>query len=117
MDDWSEEQIEAIRGALLALRETLDRTRAETRQSASTVDLDQPIGRLSRMDALQQQQMAQAAERRNSLRRRQVDGALQRLDSGDYGYCVACDEPIAIKRLEARPEAPLCLRCQSARER
>ena len=117
MDDWSDEEIKTQRAALLALRDTLDRNRASTRQSASTVDLDQPIGRLSRMDALQQQQMAQAAERRNALRRRQIDGALQRLESGDYGYCVSCDEPIALKRLRARPEAPLCLRCQSARER
>jgi len=40
-----------------------------------------------------------------------VAAALKRIESGDYGYCLNCDEEIAVKRLEIDPAAPLCLDC------
>lgn len=46
-----------------------------------------------------------------------VLAALKRLDSGDYGRCVDCAQPVPEGRLAARPEAARCVQCQSARER
>ena len=46
-----------------------------------------------------------------------IDAALQRIDEGTYGYCEDTDEPIGIKRLEARPIATLCLEAQERHER
>jgi DnaK suppressor protein len=46
------------------------------------------------------------------LELRLVDEALDRLDAGDYGICLACDEPIAEKRLDALPWARYCVACQ-----
>jgi len=46
-----------------------------------------------------------------------IDSALKRIDSGDYGYCEETGEPIAIKRLEARPIATLSLEAQERHER
>ncbi|MBZ5579208.1 MAG: TraR/DksA family transcriptional regulator [Acidobacteriia bacterium] len=43
---------------------------------------------------------------------RLVDEALDRLDSGDYGICLACEEPIPVKRLRALPWARYCVPCQ-----
>jgi len=43
---------------------------------------------------------------------RLVEEALDRLDAGDYGVCLACDEPIAEKRLRALPWARYCVACQ-----
>ena len=43
---------------------------------------------------------------------RMVEEALDRLDSGDYGICPACDEPIAEKRLQALPWARYCVKCE-----
>jgi|SRR5215471_3046354 len=43
---------------------------------------------------------------------RMVEEALDRLDSGDYGTCLSCDEPIAPKRLAAIPWARYCVTCQ-----
>jgi DnaK suppressor protein len=43
---------------------------------------------------------------------RLVDEALDRLDSGDYGICLACEEPIPPKRLRALPWARYCVPCQ-----
>jgi DnaK suppressor protein len=47
----------------------------------------------------------------------QVRAALDALERGDYGTCVACEEPISPRRLEALPWAQLCIRCQNDQER
>ena len=44
---------------------------------------------------------------------RDVNEALDRLDSGEYGVCLNCDEPIPVKRLDALPWAKYCLQCQT----
>jgi DnaK suppressor protein len=41
-----------------------------------------------------------------------IEGALQRLETNSYGYCTNCGDDIPKKRLEAMPEAPLCIECQ-----
>lgn len=100
------EQLETELGALLD----------STSETVKPVDLDQPIGRLSRMDAMQQQKLAQANRRRTEVRLRQVLAAKAAMRNGSYGECKRCDEPIAFERLEARPEAPVCLPCQEELE-
>jgi len=103
---------EAIRARLGDVRAELERALAGTRAQGEAVALDQSaVGRLSRMDALQQQAMAQAQERRTKLRLEQVGHALARLDNGVYGDCVACGDPVGSARLDARPETPFCVDC------
>lgn len=80
---------------------------------AKPVDLGLSIGRLSRVDALQQQHMAMARRRRVEVQLQQILSALERMKSGTYGACIKCGEPIALARLRARPEALVCLECQS----
>ncbi len=76
------------------------------------VELDQGrTGRLSRMDAMQQQAMSQAAGRLTELERKRILSALDRLRSGNYGYCIICDEEIAEGRLRSDPSAPSCISC------
>ena len=65
----------------------------------------------SRMDALQSQAMAVEVERRRIAELARIAGALERLEQGEYGYCVTCGEPIAPKRLELDPATPLCVNC------
>jgi len=78
----------------------------------ATVELDQQsVGRLSRMDALQRQAMAEASERARSVELQKIDAALQRIAEGEYGYCLECGEEIAPKRLEVDPAASHCIRC------
>lgn len=81
-------------------------------EAASTVELDQTsVGRLSRMDALQGQAMSLERGRRREIELRKIAAALRRIETGDYGYCVSCDEPIAVQRLEFDPATPLCITC------
>ena len=72
---------------------------------------------MSRIDAIQQQKMNQATRRRQKFRLQQVKGALQAWERDRYGECRECEEPIAFKRLKARPETPFCLECQAEMER
>lgn len=97
---------------------------AELRQSLAAfhrgeiVDLDLPIGRISRVDAMQQQQQAMAkAERlRMEQRLQQIEAALERVEEGEYGYCCLSGEPIGYARLRARPETPFSVVSQEKLE-
>lgn len=85
-----------------------------SKESTLPVELDQTsVGRLSRMDAMQVQAMAVAEGSRRHQALRRIDAAFERLESGDYGYCVSCDEPIAEKRLALDPATATCIRCAS----
>ena len=46
-----------------------------------------------------------------------LDLALKKIDDGTFGICESCDEPIGKKRLEARPETSLCIKCKEDQER
>lgn len=115
-DDLTPAQLEHFRTLLVNLVEELESHLNATEDGAKPVDLDEPIGRLSRMEAMQQQSMAKANRQRAEIRLRQVRAALANIDEGDYGFCNKCEEPIPVKRLEVYPESPLCLECQSALE-
>lgn len=79
-----------------------------------TVELDQQsVGRLSRMDALQNQAMAKAAQARRDLEARRLNAALLRIADGDYGCCEECGDEIAPGRLEFDPAATRCVSCAS----
>ena len=65
------------------------------------------------MDALQGQALAQETVRRRKNELSRIDAALVRFDSGEYGYCVNCDEAISDKRLTLDPSTPLCIDCAS----
>ena len=85
---------------------------ANASDSAAPVELDQQVqGRLSRMDALQGQAMAQATIQRRRVEIAQIDAALRRMEAGEFGYCVECGDDIAPKRLELNPAIARCVDC------
>lgn len=99
---------ERLRAELSSLREQ----EAATVDDRRPVELDQQsVGRLSRMDALQNQAMARGQSRRREVRERAVAAALQRIEEGEYGFCVECGEAIAPRRLDLDPAAPTCIGC------
>jgi len=46
-----------------------------------------------------------------------IEYALNKIDNGTFGTCEECEEPIAVKRLEARPVTTLCVNCKEVQER
>jgi len=78
----------------------------------ATVGLDQQaIGRLSRMDALQNQAMSNANSARRKVERQRLLAALARIEIGTFGYCEDCGEEIAKGRLDLDPAALKCIDC------
>lgn len=103
---------EDARLALLTRRREIVDLSDMARDARSVVSLDQQsVGRLSRMDALQGQAMAQASERHRLAELARIDAAVHRIDAGTYGDCLSCGEEIAQGRLEADPAASLCIAC------
>ncbi len=97
--------LESLKDEILSLEET-------NREASDTVTLDQSkVGRLSRMEAMQDQQLAQETARRRKQQLLKIDSALSRITAGEYGFCFLCDEPIERARLTIDPAATRCRNC------
>lgn len=92
------------------LERLLEEENAAT-DSLKAIAPDKAIGRLSRIDAMQMQEVAKEAQRLRGQRMHELREALKRMDSGDYGICSACGEWMDYERLEARPETRMCGAC------
>jgi DnaK suppressor protein len=112
MSDRPDLDLPTIRRALEDERADLLHESEATAEEQRPVELDQQtVGRLSRMDALQVQAMAQALEARRQGRLRRIEAALQRLDAGDFGFCEECGDEIPVKRLDIDPATERCVDC------
>ncbi|HBV31827.1 MAG TPA: hypothetical protein DEB49_05190 [Verrucomicrobiales bacterium] len=80
-------------------------------EDSGVVELDSSIGRLSRMDALQNQQMALELKRRQENQLLRIENAFKRLAKGQYGLCGKCKKPIEEDRLEVFADTVTCARC------
>lgn len=102
---------------LQALRDELQRTLCRIERSIKAngngrPELDQSaVGRLSRIEALQNQRVTQGLHDRERVQLEQVMSALQRLDEGTYGLCTDCQTAIRFERLLVFPEARTCTGC------
>lgn len=106
--------IEWFRRRLDERRAELQGLQAISEESRGTVALDQTsVGRLSRMDAIQGQAMALATQRQREQELARIAAALQRIEDGSFGSCLACGEDIAEKRLRFDPSIATCIRCAS----
>ena len=102
------------REKLLEEQESLASLRQQSKTARAPVMLDQQaVGRLSRMDALQKQNMELATEHRRQQRLQTIAAALQRIEAGDFGYCIICDEKIAPQRLAFDPAVACCIDCRA----
>ena len=108
----------SLRIALERLVAELDVSLAESAEAAKPVELDQAsMGRVSRIDAIQQQKMLEANRQAQQQQKQLAQAALRRIGDDEYGECLACGEEISLERLRARPESLYCIDCQSKRER
>ena len=100
------------RNALARRAAQLEQERAISREARAPVTLQQDsVGRLSRMDAMQQQAMHIANDARRQQRHMALLSALKRMDAGDYGYWHQCDKMIGAGRLAIDPAITLCVQC------
>ena len=100
------------RQTLQSRLDALDAEDAAAHDATRPVTLDQQsTGRLTRMDALQNQAMAQAQVRRRAGERQRIQAALRRIEEGEWGFCTDCGEAIEERRLALDPAIPKCLDC------
>ena len=107
-------EIASIKLQLENKRSELLRWDEITQDDRKPVELDQSqVGRLSRMDAMQVQEMALEQERRREIEIKRINAALVRIAEGEYGFCLKCGEGISPKRLKFDPSTPMCVHCTS----
>lgn len=108
----NEKEISHFKQKLLILREELQKQEQLSKSQKKTVELDQTrMGRLSRMDAMQLQQMALEDARRREQQLVKIEGALRRIEADEYGECYICGEDIDPRRLNIDPTHTRCIEC------
>jgi DnaK suppressor protein len=105
------ERLEGFKRALETVANQLKVALEAGKDNTAIVSLEDPIGRLSRVDALQSQEISLGMKAGMRQRYEMVQRALDAISKGTYGMCVNCKEPIAEERLLAIPETPLCVKC------
>lgn len=104
-------KLEEFKALLLERKVKSEALVVSFQEDSKTVDLEEPTGRLTRMDAIQQQHMAKAKKHQAVKRINQIDAALKRIERKTYGLCLECEELIEESRLKAMPEALHCIEC------
>ena len=112
MSDRTDIDAKNLKSQLMKRRRELLKLIEGSSEAVKPVDVDQTTqGRLTRMDALQSQAMDLEIDRRRHQEISRIESALQRIEEGKYGYCTACGDDIAAKRLENDPTTPVCINC------
>jgi DnaK suppressor protein len=105
-------QIEELAAELHRALDKLERSMRTTEEALRPVKLDQTaVGRLSRIDSLQNQGLTRNLKEREEAKLGQVVSALRRMEEGTYGLCIQCSAEIPFERLLVFPETPICTRC------
>lgn len=108
----TEEQVQDLKEELLRALAKLERSMVLTDDAAQPVELDpMAVGRLSRIDSLQNQALSSNLQDREKARLAAIIAALKRIESGRYGICEECEGPIQYGRLLVFPETPTCAAC------
>ena len=110
----TQKQVDELATQLDQQRQSLLNQLNENEAQVAPVKLDQQaVGRVSRIDAIQQQQMAKANREQDKQLLAATIASLKRIDDNEYGYCLECAEPIGYARLQVQPQVAMCLKCQS----
>ena len=83
----------------------------EYRELTKPVEPENAIGRISRMDAIQNKSVTEAALRKNKEKLEKLEYALSKVDEEDFGICSNCKKPIPVGRLLIMPQSRTCVVC------
>ena len=111
------EQLEHFKKILLAKRDDIIRRAEQTLQEDMTTDTDDLPDEMDLASSEYLQAFTFRLRGREKVFLGKIQAALDRIEAGEFGRCEECDEPINLKRLDARPETTLCIRCKEDQER
>jgi len=83
-------------------------------EKAKPIAPDCSLGRLTRMEAMAEQEVSQKILDESNLRLTRLQNALSRIDKPMFGICIECEEDIGIERMKIRPESVRCVTCANA---
>ena len=101
---------------LLQRQREVDAEIEDLAERCEPVEPDVALGRLTRNDAMQDQQVALHQRKRLVLQQTQIETALERVEKGTFGKCVMCKLAIDPRRLALVPESPVCVACMEKRD-
>lgn len=84
---------------------------SEYAELTKPVEPENAIGRVSRMDAIQNKSVTEAALRKTREKLENLEYALTKVDEQDFGLCVKCKQPILLGRILIMPQSRTCVSC------
>jgi DnaK suppressor protein len=88
----------------------------KTMEEESNFDTDDLPDEIDQASSEYAQSMTFRLRDREKFLLKKIEKALARIEDGTFGICERCEEPISVKRLEARPVTTLCIRCKEEQE-
>lgn len=110
-------QLEKFRAILQERRRDLMKQAENTLKSDMVLSPDDRFDEVDQASSEYMQAFSFRLRGREKFLMEKIDLALRKIDQGTYGVCEECEEPISLKRLQARPETPLCIQCKEAQEK
>ena len=102
---------ESLKKKIIHDIEALQKQIETLQEKAKPIAPDCSLGRLTRMEAMAEQEVSQKILDKSTLRLTRLQNALSRIDKPMFGVCIECEEPIGIGRMEIRPESVRCVAC------
>ncbi len=104
-------ETEEIRQNILKEIEKVEQRIAEYKDLTQPVEPDCAIGRITRMDAINNKSVTEASLRQAQNKLRNLQRVLSQVGTKDFGLCIKCGKPIPTARLLYRPESLTCVNC------
>jgi len=111
MDQMTSKERKQLQEKLLQEKEKVQKRIQSLKDLTQPIAPENAIGRVSRMDAINNKSVNDAALRTAENKLKNIDEALRKIDNKDFGHCRRCGQPIPMGRLVAMPESSLCMRC------
>ena len=111
----NEEKKESLRQHMTDRIDAVKTDIANFEELVKPVSPDNAIGRLTRMEAINNKSINEAALAKSKHTLGELERALNNIDDPDFGFCTVCEEPIPFARLMAMPESGLCVQCAARR--
>ena len=109
--------LKRFRDVLLAKKKEILRNAQKTLNQDMSLDADDLPDEMDLASSEYLQSFTFRLRGREKVFLAKIDHALEKIRNGSFGVCEECDDPISIKRLEARLETTLCIRCKEDQER
>lgn len=106
-------ELEKFRNLLNKTLNDLNESIIYLKEASKPIEPSCALGRLTRMEAIGEKGVNEAILLKSKARLIRLENAINRIDAGTYGICIKCKKDIPTGRLEAVPEALICVSCAS----